>query len=66
MTNNKYTKPVAIIFGMMFLFAVMYYIEMNIAKDEMKPIGLTQAQMEELSSRFEGDLGEPVTAKFSP
>lgn len=61
MTNNKYTKPVTIVFGMLFLFAIMYYVEMSIAKDEMKPIGFTQAQMEELYGRFEGDLGEPVT-----
>lgn len=61
MTNNKYANPVVFIFGVAFLFAVMWYIGMGTTKDKMKPIGLDQVQMEELSSSFEGDLGEPVT-----
>lgn len=61
MTNNKYTKPIATIFGVAFLFAVMWYIGISTTKGEMKPIRLDQVQMEELSSSFEGDLGEPVT-----
>ena len=61
MTNNKYANPVVFIFGVAFLFVVMWYIGMGTTKDKMKPIGLDQVQMEELSSSFKGDLGEPVT-----
>ena len=61
MTNNKYLQPTGAFFGILILFAVIYVFEILMAKDEAKPIGFTQAQMEELYGRFEGDLGEPVT-----
>ncbi|UIS24956.1 hypothetical protein PQC65_gp018 [Aeromonas phage pAEv1810] len=61
MTNNKYLQTTGAFFGILFLFAFIYIFEVLAAKDEVKPIGITQAQMEKLSSRFEGDLGEPVT-----
>lgn len=61
MTNNKYLQATGAFFGILILFAVIYVFEILMAKDEAKPIGFTQAQMEELYGRFEGDLGEPVT-----
>ena len=61
MTNNKYLQATGAFFGILILFAVIYVFEILMTKDEAKPIGFTQAQMEELYGRFEGDLGEPVT-----
>lgn len=61
MTNNKYLQATGAFFGILILFAVIYVFKILTAKDEAKPIGFTQAQMEELYGRFEGDLGEPVT-----
>lgn len=61
MVNNKYTRPVSAVLSILVLFCVMYYVESLIAKDEMKPVSFTQAQIQELSDNFGTDLGEPVT-----
>lgn len=61
MVNNKYTRPVSAVLSILVLFCVMYYVESLVAKDEMKPVSFTQAQIQELSDNFGTDLGEPVT-----